>query len=117
MTATRRLQLVVNPCAGGGRSTRLLPAVEAALRAAGHDLEVTPTESLMHADDLVAQALADDRVVVAMGGDGLVGRVAGAVASGGGLMAVLPGGRGNDFCRAAGLPGDAVAAAAMVSSA
>ena len=117
MTATRRLQLVVNPCAGGGRSRRLLPAVEAALRAAGHDLLVTQTESLMHADDLVAAALADDRVVVAMGGDGLVGRVAGAVASGGGLMAVLPGGRGNDFCRAVGLPGEAVQAAALISSA
>ena len=76
----RRLQLVVNPRAGGGRAARLLPAVEAALRAAGHDLRVTPTTSLEHADALTADAVDDERVVVAMGGDGLVGRVAAAVA-------------------------------------
>jgi YegS/Rv2252/BmrU family lipid kinase len=117
VTTTRRLQLVVNPSAGGGRSARLLPRVEAALRAAGHDLQVTPTRSLEHADELVAAALADDRVAVAMGGDGLVGRVAGAVSAGGGLMAVLPGGRGNDFCRAVDLPLEPVAAAVLLSSA
>ncbi len=110
----RRLQLVVNPAAGGGRARRLLPAVEAAL--AAHDLRTTATRSLEHADELVAEALADDRVVVAMGGDGLVGRVASAVADGGGLLAVLPGGRGNDFCRAVGLGGDPVAACAVLDT-
>jgi YegS/Rv2252/BmrU family lipid kinase len=112
----RRLQLVVNPAAGGGRGAKLIPGVEAALRAAGHDLVVTPTRSLEHADELTAQALADDRVAVAMGGDGIVGRVAGAVAAGGGVLGVLPGGRGNDFCRAVGISRDAVAACETLSS-
>jgi YegS/Rv2252/BmrU family lipid kinase len=116
VTTTRRLQLVVNPAAGGGRAATLLPSVEAALRAAGHDLQVTTTRSLEHADELVAQALADDRVAVAMGGDGIVGRVAGAVAARGGVMGVVPGGRGNDFCRAAGLPQDALEACAVLTS-
>lgn len=111
----RRLQLVVNPSAGGGRAASLLPAVEAALRRAGHDLVVSPTRSLEHADELAAAAVADDRVVVAMGGDGIVGRVAGVV-SAGGTMAVLPGGRGNDLCRAVGLPQDAVAACDVLST-
>jgi len=117
MTTTRRLQLVVNPSAGGGRAAKLLPSVEAALRAAGHDLHVTPTRSLDHCDELVAAAVADDRVVVAMGGDGLIGRAAGCVSAAGGLLAVLPGGRGNDFCRAVGVPGEPVAAAALLTSA
>jgi YegS/Rv2252/BmrU family lipid kinase len=108
-----RLQLVVNPTAGGGRATKLLPRVEQAL--AGHDLVVTPTRSLEHADELTAAAVADDRVVVAMGGDGLVGRVAGGVAAAGGVMAAVPGGRGNDFCRAVGIPADAVKACAFVT--
>lgn len=112
----RRLQLVVNPAAGGGRASRLLPSVEAALRAAGHDLVVTPTRSLEHADELTAAAVADERVVVAMGGDGIIGRVAGGVAAAGGVLGVLPGGRGNDFCRAAGIPRDAVAACAVLTS-
>jgi YegS/Rv2252/BmrU family lipid kinase len=113
---SRRLQLIVNPTAGRGRAQKLLPGVEAALRAAGHDLVVTPTRSLEHADELVAAALADDRIAVAMGGDGIVGRVAGCVASAGGLLGVLPGGRGNDFCRAAGIPLDAVAACDVITS-
>jgi YegS/Rv2252/BmrU family lipid kinase len=108
-----RLQLVVNPTAGGGRAAKLLPRVEQALT--GHDLVVTPTRSLEHADELVAAAVADDRVVVAMGGDGLVGRVAGAVAAAGGVLAVVPGGRGNDFCRMLGVPSDPVAACALVA--
>ena len=109
-----RLQLVVNPAAGGGRGAKRVPAVQAAL--SEHDLVVTPTRSLEHADELVALALADDRVVVAMGGDGIVGRVAGAVASGGGVMGVLPGGRGNDFCRSVGIPLDPVAACAVLTA-
>jgi YegS/Rv2252/BmrU family lipid kinase len=115
VSVQRRLQVVVNPSAGGGRASALLPSVEQALRTAGHDVVVTPTRSLAHADDLVAEALADDRVVVAMGGDGLVGRVAAAVGAAGGLMAVLPGGRGNDFCRAVGLPCDPLAAVPVVA--
>ena len=106
----RRLALVVNPCAGGGRARRLLPRVRDRLLADGHDLVATRTTSLQHCDGLVAEALADDRVVVAMGGDGLVGRAAGAVAAGGGVLAVLPGGRGNDFARAVGVGSDPVAA-------
>ena len=106
-----RLQLVVNPAAGGGRGLHALPAVRASL--AGHDVVVTPTRSLAHADELAEQAVAADRIVVAVGGDGLVGRVAGAVA-GRGVMGVLPGGRGNDFCRAVGIPRDPVAACAVL---
>lgn len=112
----RRLQLIVNPSAGRGRARKLLPDVEAALRGAGHDLVVTPTRSLEHADELVGAAMADDRVAVAMGGDGIVGRVAGGVADAGGVMGVLPGGRGNDFCRAAGIPLKAVVACEVLAA-
>ena len=111
----RRLALLVNPAAGGGRGGRLLPAVRARLAADGHDVLVTRTRSLPHCDELVAAALVDDRVVVALGGDGLVGRAAEAVAAGGGLLAALPGGRGNDFARAVGLGRDPVAACSLLT--
>ncbi len=112
----RRLALVVNPAAGGGRARRLLPAVQARLGRDGHDVLTTLTTSLAHCDDLVAAAVADGRVVAAMGGDGLVGRAAGGVAAAGGLLAVLPGGRGNDFARAVGVGRDPVAAGALLLS-
>jgi len=113
----RRLQLVVNPAAGGGRATTLLPSVQAALRTAGHDLVVTPTTCLDHADELTGTAVADDRVAVAMGGDGLVARVAGTIGVVVGVMGVVPAGRGNDFCRATGLPQNAVRACGVLSGA
>ncbi len=110
-----RLQLVVNPHAGRGRTLRALPGVEQALRTE-HDVVVARTTSLEHGEQLAAEAVADDRVVVAMGGDGIVGRVAGAVSATGGVLGVVPGGRGNDFARKVGLPKDPVQAARLLGS-
>ena len=45
-----------------------------------------------------------------MGGDGLIGAVAGELRHTDGVLAVLPGGRGNDFARKLGLGSDPVAA-------
>ena len=45
-----------------------------------------------------------------MGGDGLLGAVAGELRGTDGVLAVLPGGRGNDFARKLGLGDDPVAA-------
>jgi YegS/Rv2252/BmrU family lipid kinase len=51
-----------------------------------------------------------------MGGDGLIGAVAGALAERpGALLGVLPGGRGNDFARVLEIPRDPVAACAVIA--
>ena len=55
-------------------------------------------------------------VVAAMGGDGIVGAVAGELRDGKGLLAVLPGGRGNDFARKLGIPFDPVEAVALLET-
>jgi YegS/Rv2252/BmrU family lipid kinase len=112
-----RLRLIVNPSAGGGRAGKLLPRVESALRAWATEVQVAPTRDIEHADELAADAAATGQVAVALGGDGLVGRVAGATAAAGGLLAVLPGGRGNDFARGLGIGRDPVAAAAALAGA
>lgn len=115
----RRLCLVVNPAAGGGRATALLPEIEAALR--GHELafRTERTTSMQHARELAVEAHEAGEVPVTLSGDGLVGCVAGALSPPGigeaPLMGVLPGGRGNDFVRVAGIPADAVAACAVLA--
>jgi YegS/Rv2252/BmrU family lipid kinase len=113
----RQVSLIVNPASGGGKAERLLPAVEAALRGHGLDVQTARTRSLEHARELALAAHTSQRVAVTLSGDGLVGAVAGALSGlDGALMGVLPGGRGNDFARVAGIPLDAVAATQLIAS-
>lgn len=106
--------LIVNPHAGGGRATRLLPGVEAALRGMGLPFRVERTTSMEHARELARGARDAGELVAAMGGDGLTGAVAGELRGGAGVLAVLPGGRGNDFARKLGIPRDPVAACELL---
>lgn len=107
--------LIANPSAGGGRTARLLPAVEAALRGHGLGFRVEPTYSIEHARELARSAVEAGEVTAAMGGDGLIGAVAGELRGTPGVLAVLPGGRGNDFARKLGVGTDPVAACDVVA--
>ena len=51
-----------------------------------------------------------------MGGDGIIGAVAGELRDGKGLLAVLPGGRGNDFARKLEISHDPVEAAKLLQT-
>jgi YegS/Rv2252/BmrU family lipid kinase len=85
--------------------------VEARLAGLGVPFRTRTTTGLEHADQLAREAADRGDVAVTLGGDGLVGCVAGALRGApGALMACLPGGRGNDFIRAVGIPRDPVAA-------
>jgi YegS/Rv2252/BmrU family lipid kinase len=116
----RDVALIVNPAAGGGRALRALPAVEHALRAAGLRVRLEHTRDIEHARALGRAAGAAGEVAAALGGDGLVGAVADGLretaSTGGGLLAILPGGRGNDFARALGIPRDPAGAAAAIAN-
>ncbi|HWK30151.1 MAG TPA: diacylglycerol kinase family protein [Solirubrobacter sp.] len=108
--------LIVNPHAGAGRALRLLPAVEAELRAQGRPFRVERTTSVEHARELAREACERSEIVAAMGGDGLTGAVAGELRDGRGVLAILPGGRGNDFARKLGIGADPVAAARLLGA-
>ena len=112
----RRLSLIVNPVAGGGRPARALPDVQSALRAQGLEYRFEYTKSLEHARELAVEAAGNGEVAVAFGGDGLIGAVAGAVKDTDGVVGILPGGRGNDLCRVLGIPRKPVAACAVLAS-
>src|SRR5215472_13193715 len=74
----RRLCLIVNPQAGSGRARTLAAAAAAELTAAGTEHRVVESNSLKHAAELTAEAAGRDEVVVAVGGDGMAGALAGA---------------------------------------
>jgi YegS/Rv2252/BmrU family lipid kinase len=112
----REVHLIVNPSAGAGRATRLLPDVEAALRAHGIAFRVDRTASIEHARELARAARDAGAVAAAMGGDGLAGAVAGELKGTDGVMALLPGGRGNDLARKLGIGHDPVAAVGLLAA-
>lgn len=114
----RDVVLIVNPAAGGGRALRALPAAERALRDAGLRVRLEHTRDIEHARALARAAGAAGEVAAALGGDGLVGAVADGLrdGTGDGLLAIVPGGRGNDFAATLGIPRDAAAAAALIAN-
>jgi YegS/Rv2252/BmrU family lipid kinase len=100
-----RYVVVMNPSSAGGKPLRLLPQIRAALGAAGAEVEVVQTQDIPHAAEAATAAAERGDTVVALGGDGLVGALAGAL-RGSVPLGILPGGRGNDFARALGIPQD-----------
>jgi YegS/Rv2252/BmrU family lipid kinase len=112
----RKLALIVNPSAAGGRTAAALESVQATLSDHGLEHRVELTRSLDHARELALAAAAAGEVAVAFGGDGLAAAVAGALKDSGGLLGVLPGGRGNDLARTLGIPLEPVAACGVLAS-
>jgi diacylglycerol kinase family enzyme len=101
----RPFAIVMNPASAGGKPLRLLPAVRETLAAAGASVDVVETQDIPHAAEAAIRAAERGETPVALGGDGLVGALAGAL-KGAAPLGVLPGGRGNDFARALGIPQD-----------
>jgi YegS/Rv2252/BmrU family lipid kinase len=106
--------LVVNPAASRGRGVRRLPEILGVLSAGSAAVRICETASLGHAALLADEATGQGEVVVAVGGDGLVGALASAVSRAGGTLGIIPAGRGNDFAHMLGIPADPAAAAAAL---
>jgi len=104
-------RLLVNPAAANGRALRRLPKVTDELQRLGVDPVVIQTRSLDHAREEAAEVAREGGTLGAMGGDGFVRPLAGALRDSPARLAVLPGGRGNDFARALGIPRDPAEAA------
>jgi YegS/Rv2252/BmrU family lipid kinase len=110
----RKLALVANPAAAGGRPFRLMPQVRAELDSLALPHRVIEARDMEHAVSAAAEAASAGELVVAMGGDGLVGALAGAV-RGKGPVGVIPAGRGNDFARELGIPVEIEAACRVLA--
>ena len=110
---TRPVLLLVNPAASGGRAREVATAARAEFQMRGVEHTVVESRDLGHARDEAKAAAAKGHLVAACGGDGFIGTVAGAVRDTDGAMAIIPGGRGNDFARVLGVPTDARDAARL----
>lgn len=100
------LALIANPHSGGGRGLRDLRTVERLLDQRRVTFRSELTESLEHAAELALRAVEAGEVPVAIGGDGLIGSVGGALAGAPLPLGLIPAGRGNDLARGLGIPAD-----------
>ena len=111
----RRLLLLVNPAAAGGRALRRLPAISGELARLGTPHRVVETRSSKHAQEEAAAAAEAGETVTALGGDGLLRPLAAVLRGTDAALAVIPGGRGNDLARVLGIPTDPAAAARVAA--
>lgn len=106
MSAARSFHLFVNPASGGGSAAAVGVPVARLLREAGATVALTYSTGEEQCRAEAADAAARGDVVVAVGGDGMVGSLAGTVVATGATLGIAPAGRGNDFARQLGLPTD-----------
>jgi len=114
--ASPRHLLLVNPSAGAGRALKRLPEIEREMRANSLPYRLVLTSGI---EQGCAQALAGaeaGEVPVVVSGDGLIGKVGGALAGGDVPLGVIPGGRGNDLARVLGIPADPAGAVAILAA-
>ena len=97
------MRLLVSSMSAGGRALRVGPSVVAALRGGGWDVEVVVTTA---GDDPASMVAPGADAVGALGGDGFLAAVAQGCHDHGAVLVPMPGGRGNDLCRALGVGAD-----------
>jgi diacylglycerol kinase (ATP) len=93
---------IVNPAAGRGRTTRLLPDLTRAFAAVDADVAVEVSAAPGEPTRLAHAAADAGRDLVACGGDGVVSEIAGVAADRVRRLAIVPTGAGNDFARVLG---------------
>lgn len=108
--------LLVNPAAGGGRARRAAAPVERRLQEHGLSVKRHDTRDLDHARTLAREAAQAGDTVAVLSGDGMIGAAADELrAIEDSVLAILPGGRGNDLARVLAIPTDPVEACAAVT--
>ena len=116
MNEVVRHLLLVNPSAGHGRASKLLPEVEEAFRRRGLEFRRVLTQDLEHARAEAVAAADAGEIPAVLAGDGLIGHIGGALAGREVPMGILPGGRGNDLARVLGIPRDAAGAVGVIAA-
>lgn len=100
-------KFIVNPVAGNGRARAILPRIERFFKQAGAEFDIYWTRERGDATEAASRAAKEGfEVIVATGGDGTVNEVLNGIVGTGACLAVVHGGKGNDFARAVNMPKD-----------
>lgn len=103
------LLFILNPIAGGGKSKDLLPLIEKEMLNKNMEYEIMLTTKPKDAIKFAEKSNQD--IIIAVGGDGTVNEVAkGLIKRKAGILAIIPGGTGNDMARSLDIPMDPIEA-------
>jgi diacylglycerol kinase (ATP) len=98
------IAVIANPTSGRGKGGKLVPRVDALLRSMGVEHVLHVSKNAEEPEVLARRAAEEGAdIVAALGGDGHVGAVANGLYGTSAVLAVIPAGTGNDFCRHLGL--------------
>lgn len=111
----RSMLLLVSSMSAGGRSVRLGPRIVRILRGGGWEVAVRLTTPGDDPSALAGEVVAGS-IVAALGGDGYLSAVARGCHESDALFVPMPGGRGNDLCRALGIGTDPLMRARRLAS-
>ncbi len=102
------ISIICNPVSGNiGRKKDLAQEIGKVLEQNGLAYSVTVSEYPGHAPLIARQAVLDGcDTVMALGGDGTVSEIAGALVDTNVSFAIIPAGTGNDYCKTIGIPQD-----------
>ena len=112
--SARSFRFLVNPASGGGSAPAAAVPVARLLRDAGARVDLTYSTGPAASASMAHEWAARGDVVVAVGGDGMLASVAGAIVAARGVLGIVPSGRGNDFARMLGLPSAPAEVAAVL---
>ena len=110
VTGMKKYKLIANPASGTHRSRHIAAQVVDLLgkRNVAFDLEFTTAPK--HAAEIAVRSCRDFDAVVAIGGDGTVHEIAGALLECEIPLGIVPAGSGNDLVKSLGIPNDIRAA-------
>ena len=103
----RKIKIIVNPNAGGGKGRKLFPLLRQKLIERKISFHLQFSESAGHVTQLVRQAQGEGfNVIISGGGDGTAHRALQAMMGGRFILGFIPLGSGNDFPKNLGIPED-----------
>jgi YegS/Rv2252/BmrU family lipid kinase len=103
----RKIKIIINPHAGGGKGRKLFPQIRRKLLDRKMSFHLQFAESANHVTQLCRQALSEGyNFIVSCGGDGTHHQAIQAMAGSRHILGLMPIGTGNDFPAQLGIPED-----------
>jgi diacylglycerol kinase (ATP) len=106
----KKYKLIANPASGTGRSRHIAAQVVELLGQRGAAFGLEFTTAPKHAAEIALRSCKDFDAVVAIGGDGTIHEIAGAMLGCEIPLGIIPAGSGNDLVKSLGVPNDVRAA-------